>query len=136
MSRRRKHIPMAVKRVVVARQDGLCSCGCGEPLAGARGNFDHNPPLELREWDEGANDTIPPANDPNYIDALIEAHHHKKTDHPRGPHTVIGSDRHKITQSARIARGGHKRKWRPVPGSKASAWHKPLRHQGEKRGTP
>lgn len=97
--RRRKHRPVAVEDVVLRRQFWICACGCGEGLRLGRIDFDHDPPLELRTWVEEKNDYDPAENDENYIFAMVREHHRKKTNHPRGPHTVIDSDLHAINKA-------------------------------------
>jgi hypothetical protein len=85
---------------VVLRQDGLCGCGCGQRLGTLENTeFDHCPPLALREYDETTRKYVPDANDPEKIVARIKQQHRDKTNHPRGPHTVIGSDRHLIDKT-------------------------------------
>jgi hypothetical protein len=59
---RRKPIPDRVKLLATLREMGLKIDEV---------NFDHNPALELRGWDEERRDTIPPANDAEHIDLLM-----------------------------------------------------------------
>jgi hypothetical protein len=42
-------------------------------------DFDHQPPLMLRVWNPDANDTEPPANDPQYLVPMARVAHRKKT---------------------------------------------------------
>lgn len=42
-------------------------------------DFDHQPPLMMRVWNPEANDTSPPANDPNYLVPMIRESHRRKT---------------------------------------------------------
>jgi len=123
---RRKKIPDWIKRKVLKRQYDLCDCGCRKAVTIESAEFDHDPPLELRAWDEKKRDTIPAANDPDYLFALAPACHREKTYSPRGPHTSIDSDRHSIDKARRIRNGGRKRKGLPVPGSIDSPWKKPF----------
>lgn len=104
MSKRRKAIPMRIKLQVVLRQDGKCACGCGERLGAIeRIEFDHNPALILRVWCAKSDDTIPPANDPDHIDALLIPCHRLKTNGK--PHTTYGSDTHAATKIRHLQRG-------------------------------
>lgn len=99
--KRRKAIPKLTRALVALRQHGICACGCGERLMPGF-HIDHQPALELRMWDDVAQDTIPPANDMDYMFGLIPLHHLKKTTHPRGPHTTLDSDIHAIAKGRRI----------------------------------
>lgn len=65
-------------------------------------NMDHEPALELRLWDETAQDTIPPSNDPDYLFGMTPDCHRKKTNHPLGPHTTLNSDTHAIAKGRHI----------------------------------
>lgn len=89
---KRKHIPIAVKREVAERQNGICRCGCGfefaafnlhtmrwETLRGATVHFDHDPALRLRDVNRRRTDYIPPQNDPKYLVARCVASHKIKT---------------------------------------------------------
>lgn len=89
---KRKAIPIRIKREVVARQSGLCACGCGADVVSrlcfegeipdiARGvNFDHRPPLGLRPVNAAGTDWEPPQHDPTYIEALAtKACHDERT---------------------------------------------------------
>lgn len=65
-------------------------------------HMDHVPALELRMWDDVAKDTIPPANDQDYLFGKIPDCHWKKTHHPLGPHTTLNSDTHAIAKGRAI----------------------------------
>lgn len=56
--------------------------------------WDHRPPLERRKFDTEANDTIPPANDPEHIEAITPAEHDRRSNGPGGEQriTTAGSD--------------------------------------------
>lgn len=143
MTRGRKKIPNWVKRLVLKRQDNVCICGCGEKVELRATQFDHDPPVALRERNKSTGDTIPPQNDPDYIFARVPRHHFTKTYCPRGPHTSLDSDRHSIDKAKRIANGGRKRKGLPFPGSINSPWKKPFngivefrKSKGERHGVP
>jgi len=77
--------------------------------------MDHDPPLELRAWNEETQDTIPPANDPDHLFGLTPSCNKRKTYGPRGPHTAIDSDRHAIDKNKRLrgetGRTAPKRRW-------------------------
>jgi len=76
----RKAIPVTVRLDVVIRLEGRCKA-CGERLGKlADTEFDHVPALQLRGWDVEAGDTIPPANDPEHIQAKhVDCHKAKTT---------------------------------------------------------
>lgn len=103
--RHRKHRPVAVETAVFKRQDMICACGCKEELHLGFIDFNHDPPLGLREFDEEADDYVPAENDPNFLFAMVREHHLKVTHHPRGPHTTIDSDLHAIRKIKRIKKG-------------------------------
>lgn len=88
---RRRAIPLSVKLEVALAAMGLT-------LADV--DFDHTPPLQLREWDPVAGDTIPPANDPAHIQLLTKAEHKRKTF--GGPATVADGDLHRIAKTRRL----------------------------------
>lgn len=100
--KRRKSIPLSVKRAIDARQGGLCNCGCGTPI-GKGFIYDHWPSLELRPWNEDKTDTVPPANDPNYIQALCSESNKRKTFGSKA--TTAGSDIQRIAKIKRILKG-------------------------------
>ena len=78
---RRKHISLLTKLHAALYQLGF------EPH---EVELDHAPALALREWDEAAQDTIPPASDPRYLVWMPKADHAVKT---RGAGaTTAGSD--------------------------------------------
>lgn len=103
---KRKEIPLKVKRVVGARQNWVCECGCGDPvtlIVRMGTEWDHMPALALREINSDGSDYIPPQHDPDHIVARCRASHRAKTSHPRGPHTSLGSDIHNIAKAKRLA---------------------------------
>lgn len=93
--------------------------------------MDHDPPLELREWDPIANDTIPPANDPDHLFGLTPTCNRRKTYGPRGSHTALDSDRHAIDKNRRLRgelKPKYKRPWGYRPMAKrADPWGKERR---------
>lgn len=115
--KRRKEIPKKLRAVLALRHNGLCSCGCGARLMPGF-HIQHDPPLELRLWDEATQDTIPRANDPNYMFPMTSTCHVRVTNHPIGPHTVLNSDRHAIDKNRRLrgeVKGKPKRDWGKRP---------------------
>lgn len=131
---RRKPLPKSVKVSVETRQDGICACGCLQMIGNffwSNGpkptNYDHRPPLALRPLNETETDYDPPQHDPEFIDALAPRCHAQRTYGGRSRGTSINSDAHAIAKSDRVelSREG-KRKFRPMPGSRASGWKKPI----------
>lgn len=98
----RKAIPASVKLEVVIRQQGRCSA-CGEPLQNvATTQFDHVPALQLRLWDAAEQDTFPPANSKDHIEAKHKDCHLAKTAGlPSKAASKRGTD---ITEIARLRR--------------------------------
>lgn len=76
----RKQIPDRIKFAVLIRQKGL-DPDDGEPLDPIREGiaFDHRPALHQRTWNPEAEDTIPPASDPEHIIARRRHVHLKVT---------------------------------------------------------
>lgn len=99
--RHKKTIPKKLRAVVALRQHGVCICGCGGKLLPGF-HMQHDPPWEIRPWDEAEQDTIPPSNDPDHLFGMTPKCHDKQTYHPRGPHTAIDSDRHAIDKNKRL----------------------------------
>ena len=95
-SARRKAIPDRVKLKAALARFGLRV----EEV-----QFDHFPALGLREWDPVAKDTIPPANDPEFIQMLFLDEHRAKTSGRRGEKrsTSAGSDQNRIAKVKRNA---------------------------------
>jgi hypothetical protein len=92
----RKKIPDRIKLEVALRRMGLKI----EEV-----QFDHNPALGLRRIDPVTGETIPPANDPNFIDMLVhETEHKPKTFGPGGEKriTTAGGDIHAIAKVKRL----------------------------------
>jgi hypothetical protein len=93
---------MSVKGQVLIRQEGKCGCGCGQKLQHWKDTqFDHNPALALRPWSDKEEDTIPPANDPEYIMALRKECHARKT-YGAGRAMRRGSDIHEFHRGRRL----------------------------------
>lgn len=79
---KRRAIPKAVKVAVVNRQDGLCRCGCmqpvsAEPRTGTK--FDHRPCLRLRNISEDGLDYDPHQHSERHIDAICREEHDRRT---------------------------------------------------------
>src|SRR5579872_152370 len=133
----RPKIPDRTKVDIVIRQSGKCSCGCRKRLASLDNTeFDHDPPLALRPWNEDRSDRVPPANDPEHITAMRFECHKLKTNGPRGPHTCLDGDKHAIahTNRARLKNlGAVKRKSRVMDGSRGSRFRKRMNGQVELR---
>lgn len=89
---RRKHISMEAKLHAALYQLGI------DPKDA---HLDHSPPLALREWDEAAGDTIPPASDPKHLVWMSAAKHREKTSGRKNV-TVAGSDIHVIAKVKRL----------------------------------
>ena len=80
---KRPAMPATVKLQVVINQEGRCKA-TGEKLGPiSEVEFDHRPALYEREFDpdarDGQGDTTPPANDPDYIDAIKKDAHKGRT---------------------------------------------------------
>jgi hypothetical protein len=88
----RKAIPLGVKLAVALRQLGFAKS--------ERVNFDHDPALALRPWDDEKQDFIPPQHDPDYIVIRTEPAHDKKTN--GNDATSHGSDKHAIAKVDRV----------------------------------
>lgn len=111
---KRKHIPIAVKRDVAARQDDHCQCGCGKLIRGrtpcanrevwANGiHWDHEPALRLRDVNRRGTDYIPRQNDPKYLVARCVVSHRIKTigDGISRKRSMAGTDMGKIKKERR-----------------------------------
>lgn len=92
----RKQIPDRIKLLVALRRFGLSISDV---------QFDHYPALALRPHNDLTGDTIPPANDPEYINMLLVEEHRIKTYGPGGEKriTTAGSDSHAIAKVRRLA---------------------------------
>lgn len=103
---KRPDIPDGVKAKVLLRQKGRCAVMLHKLEAG-KIHYDHRPALWERKFDTDAWDTIPPANDPQHIEALAIDAHDKRTHGPGGEKriTTAGSD------SGRRAKGKRLDKW-------------------------
>lgn len=109
---KRKAIPVSVKRAVVARQGGLCVCGCGQPVSWkpkSSTHFDHEPALRLRNINADGTDYDPPQHDARHIDVRCPESHHAKT-HGTGS-TVAGTDTGKIKKERKRAKPKREYRW-------------------------
>jgi hypothetical protein len=88
----RKCLPMSVKLAVALRALGF------KPEDKVQ--FDHDPALALREWDQEKQDFIPPQHDPEYIVIRTEPAHDRKTNGSGA--TSHGSDKHVIAKIDRV----------------------------------
>lgn len=90
----RKAIPLHVKLQVALAAMGLAESDI---------DWDHDPPIQLRVWDEAAQDTVPPCNDPAHIRIRIKADHRVKTSGaPTRAHNR-GADVTEIRRTDRLA---------------------------------
>lgn len=127
---KRKAIPIGVKREVVARQNGLCRCGCKREVHAknhkATTRFDHHPALFLRLVNDAGDDYIPPQNDPDYIVArCLESDARKTGKRKLSGGTTAGSDANANAKQRR--RESAPKFKRPIPSQKLkgrSTWPK------------
>jgi hypothetical protein len=89
----RKDIPLRVKLAVALRMLGFAK--------GQRVDFDHDPALGLRDWDEENQDFIPPQLDADFIVIRTKPDHNKKTNGNGA--TSYGSDKHGIAKIDRVS---------------------------------
>lgn len=89
--RRRKAIPPMTKLIVALRALGYRIDEI---------EFHHDPALILRRWDAEKQDTIPPANHPDFIRILTKAEHKVQTFGT--PATTAGSDVHRAAKMRRV----------------------------------
>ena len=113
----RPAIPVKIKLEVVLRQGGVDpSTGDRLQPLGEGVQFDHNPALQLRAWDEEAGDTIPPANSVEHLVAMNKSSHERKTNGTKA--TSAGSDKHAIAKINRLTgktKGRPKTNWPSRP---------------------
>lgn len=94
---RRKHIPLKAQLHAALLQLGF------EPH---EVELDHSPALVLRDWDDEAQDTVPPASDPRFLIWRPKAEHAAKTFGPGGEKriTSAGGDIHAAAHVRRLGR--------------------------------
>lgn len=81
---KRPSIPVKVKMQVLINQQGKCA-ETGEKLGSISNvEFDHRPALYERKFDTEAWDTVPPANDLAYLEAVLKPEHQKRTSRDAG----------------------------------------------------
>jgi hypothetical protein len=90
----RKQIPLRVKLAVALRMLGFAK--------GQGVDFDHDPALGLRNWDEENQDFVPPQLDPEFIVIRTEPEHDFKTNGNGA--TSYGSDKHAIAKIDRVSK--------------------------------
>lgn len=90
----RPHMPLSVKLQAAILQLGLDPAGV---------DFDHDPALGLREFDEETKTYTPDANDPKFITVRARTEDHRIKTSGNGA-TSAGSDIHRIAKSKRLAR--------------------------------
>jgi hypothetical protein len=100
---KRPTITLAMKLVALFRRYG-------------KHDFDHDPQLSARPFNTETNDTIPPANDIAYINALTSGRggeHDVKTNGPCGEKriTTAGSDSHARAKTRHLTKPRTKTKW-------------------------
>lgn len=89
----RRHMPLSVKLDAALNALGLL---------GIDVEWDHNPPLGLRERDPVTGRYTPDENDPRYIEPMVkQAHREKTVGHPA---TCADGDIHKIAKARRLER--------------------------------
>lgn len=105
---KRPPMPVRVKLDVVIRQEGKCKATRQKLGELKNTNFDHRPALFERKFDTETNDTIPPANDPGFIEAITVAAHYVRTNGRGGEKRIssVGSDAHR---RAKVRRGAEHR---------------------------
>lgn len=89
---KRPHIPIKAKL-----HAALYALGLDPSLV----EFDHDPSLGMRPYDEITGEYSPPANDPRYIVPRQKSDHAIKTD---GTHVPLSGDKSKIAKVRRISR--------------------------------
>jgi hypothetical protein len=92
---RRRSIPLLVKLKVALSQLGYKINEI---------QWDHTPPLALREWDPVAKDTIPAANDPNHIRILLIEEHRLVTTGRHGESDLSISFNGDTSRAAKVKR--------------------------------
>jgi len=88
----RKELPLSLKLAVALRMLGLKS----EEV-----QFDHDPALGIRPWNDEKQDFVPPQHDPEWIVIRRKPEHGNKTN--GGAATSYGSDKHAIAKIDRVS---------------------------------
>ncbi|UFX42145.1 hypothetical protein HAP47_0023070 [Bradyrhizobium sp. 41S5] len=103
---KRPTTPCRVKLQVLINQGGRSKINNERLGTVDNTHFDHRPALEARKFDTERWDTIPPANDPEHIDAITLKQHDVRTNGPGGTKriTTRGSDTGERARTRNIAR--------------------------------
>lgn len=74
-------------------------------VIGTEVHVDHRPPLADREFNTETDDTIPPANDPAFLEVITTADHDQRTNGLKPGEkriTTVGSDAHRRAKTRRL----------------------------------
>lgn len=117
----RKAIPLSVKLAVALRMLGF------RPEDEVQ--FDHDPALGLRPWNEETQDFVPPQLDPDAIVIKTKAAHRTKTSGRKGERRVTsyGSDQHAIAKIDRVEKDEAAFRARLLAKDAAMAERRPVR---------
>lgn len=96
----RKKVPLSSVRIATRNQNGLCFCGCGEPVANTLITIDHEPALSMRDINDDGTDYRPPQADPGYLRIYLRGHDKNKT-------FGSGGTRRITTRDGDIGRNAH-----------------------------
>lgn len=124
---RRKAIPVATKKAICARQNGICECGCGRPVEWkahrASTRYDHTPAVFLRPVNASGTDYEPAQLDPKYIVArCLESDERRRSGGPQRA-TTAGRDTNAMAKQRRRDKPPEaKRAWPSRPLKSASRW--------------
>lgn len=102
LKKHRPAIPDSVAWEAALRQGIACACGCGRMVYAHNCNKDHRPPLSDRPYDEKTRKYTPDANDPKFIEIMIDEHHDLRTFGK--PSTTLGSDAHNRSHYSEVGR--------------------------------
>jgi len=100
---------------VLERQHDKCGCGCGRDFfvgPGTEPKFDHRPALGVRAIRDDGSDWIPAQHDPDFICALLQECHDKRTFGPSKA-TSRGGDVGEIARLKRILKKREERESAP-----------------------
>jgi hypothetical protein len=132
MTLKRPHMSLKTKLDAAIRQLGM------EP---SEVEWDHNPALGLRLYNEKTGKYEPDANDPRFSTVMSKKAHALKTDGP--PATSAGGDKNRIAKVKRLSEattgGGKKRaaptkmRSRPFPTNKDQPFKKTMNGKVERR---
>lgn len=116
----------------VAENAGLLARALGSALTAtglAGGHLDHRPPLEARPWNARKGDTVPPANDPAYLEYVTWKEHDRRTNGLGGERrvTTAGSDAHTRAKIKRLRGETKPKRHRVIPSRPFPKQHRPFR---------